>query len=38
MKTWIINKLKSWLMPAPQEIAKMAVDTIAKVINESGKT
>ena len=38
MKTWIINKLKSWFIPSPQEITKMAVDTIAKGINESGKT
>ena len=38
MKKWIINKLKSWFIPSPQEIAKIAVDTIANGINESGNT
>lgn len=38
MKKWIINKLKSWFIPSPQEIAKIAVDAIAISINESGKT
>lgn len=37
MKTWIINKLKNWFIPTPEDITKMAVETIAKGINESGK-
>lgn len=37
MKKWIINKLKNWFIPTPEDITKMAVETIAKGINESGK-
>lgn len=37
MKKWILNKLKSWFIPTPEDITKMAVETIAKGINESGK-
>ena len=33
MKKWLIKML----MPSADDIAKMAVDTIAKGINESGK-
>ena len=38
MKKWILNKLKNWFIPTPEDITKMAVETIAKGINESGKT
>lgn len=37
MKKWILNKLKNWFIPTPEDITKMAVETIAKGINESGK-
>lgn len=37
MKKWFINKMKKWLVPEPTDVTRMAVETIAKAINESGK-
>lgn len=37
MKKWLLNKLKSWFVPSPEDITNMAVDTISRCINESGK-